>query len=147
MTVKVRVRIEGINEIRAKLMTADPIYAEPVRKAITEAAETVEARAKKRAPVLTGKLQASVKRQISPQTVPLWAKVTAEAERKSFRYPWALEAGKGKKNKAGQHSITKYRGTRKKTRRWFRGSARGLRKLLQQALSQAAREIAVKWSK
>lgn len=154
----VKVRVEGLNEIRAKLEKGSELYAEPVRKVFEQVTSDVEAKAKQRAPLRTGRLAGSIRSEISPRAMPLWAKVTVGGtSATSFRYPWALEAGHRRSagqgygrlgRKATAHAaniVFHYAGTRKRTRRWFRGAARGIRKTLTTLLAQAVKEVQAKW--
>lgn len=161
MTVKVRVRVEGLNEIYAKLSTSNPIYAAPVRKVFADVTADVESKARKRAPKATGRLAGSIKSRLDARPMPLWARITVDGSgANNFRYPWALEAGHrraagqgyaklGRKAKALSRAeiIFRYRGTRKSTKKWFRGASRGIRKTLQTLLSQAVKEVESRWAR
>lgn len=150
MSPTVAVKVEGLPTLLDKLRSADPIYAEPWRTAMGEATETLEERVEARAPVREGTLVGSVTRKMDTARIPLWGLVTANAENRGFRYPFALEAGKGKKRAEGTYSVTHYRSGRRKgrpTRKWFSGTMRGMRRRLADILNRAAREIEERWGR
>ncbi len=91
-------KVEGLNKILPKLRESDPIYAQPFREAFKKLIDLLEGRVQKRAPWGKGRLAVSVTGKMDANPIPFWGLVTATAENKGFRYPFALEAGKGKKS-------------------------------------------------
>lgn len=142
---RINIKLEGIQYLLERLNFEHPIYAEPWKEALRKATEILRQRTKARAPRKSGRLAASVTGKLAYGRMPKYGIVTASAENKGFRYPFALNYGKGKKLKSGGWAVTHYKGTGKKTKGWFSGASRGIRKEIEQLLANAAKQIESKW--
>lgn len=68
------VKIDGLDRLLALLEKA-PLWAGPLRDALSQIALTVESGAKRLAPVDTGRLRASITHRVDAAPVPRWAEV------------------------------------------------------------------------
>ncbi len=137
--MKATLKLEGFDEVVAKLRS-DHIYAYAWRRLMTEAAKLVKAAAQGRAPVGSGAMRATMTYKIEPKPVPLYAVITLNQAGK--RYGFLLNAGKGKGG-----SVLHYRGTKKRTRRWFIGAISICRKHIQRKMNALAQEIQRTWQR
>lgn len=119
-----------------------------VRTLLKESADHLESNLQKNVPIgKTRVLSSSIKQSIDQGRTPLWAKVTADAERtsangKSFRYGWALQSSKAR-------FIYHYLSGRRsgaKTLGWFSRSRRGLAKKQKQLLERMATRMQRRWA-
>lgn|SRR5574340_1164945 len=138
------IKVDGYLEMQRKL-SGNALYAGPMKTAVRESVELAEGKVKERAPVMTNRLESSVTHRLAENPTAFWGVVTAGAENKGWRYPWSLNAGKGK---AG--SVTHYRsGPRqgKSTKKWFGGTIGLVRRAIKLKLNHAAREIERNWAR
>lgn len=141
-TSLVEAKLDGktLDRLLAKL-SGQALFAPDVRRILTETVEEGAARVQSRAPLgQTFALWGSVEHAVDPRPMPHWAKITADASNRGFRYGWALQASK---------RITyRYRhGTRigRPTRRWFSGTRPWIKKRLRQRVAVLARRIEQRW--
>lgn len=144
MPAKSLVRVEvdrlTLRRLQAKL-TGRSLYGDELRRTLTETVEEGADRVQSRAPLgQTFALWGSVDSQVQQGPFPTWAKITADASNRGFRYGWALQAAK---------KITyRYRhGTRagRPTRRWFSGTRPWIRKRLQQRVARMKQAVESRW--
>lgn len=152
------VKIEGLDRLVRGKMSGELLYFEPMRKVIETITEVTAGRAETRAPKRTYRMAGSIKSQIDPRPLPSWGKVTVG---KIGVYPFALNAGRiaprglgravTKRRKpledSGRYIQLHYRGTRRSTKGWFSGAARGMKKRARQLLDWAAREVEKTWAR
>jgi hypothetical protein len=141
----VRADIAGIDELQAKLRSAEPIYAAPWRKALETATDEVFDAEKQAAGRmrLTGRMEAHLLKRMDARPMPEWGYVSQDAvadtpDRKRgglFRYPWALNASER----------FHFRGTGRTTRGWWDRPLQRMTKRVQELLSEAARRIEARW--
>jgi len=112
-----------------------------MRRLLRQAAEEGDRAVQSRVPIGgTYQLWMSIDHAVDPRPLPLWAKVTANATNRGFRYGWALQASK--------KIVYRYRaGTRagRPTRRWFSGARARVRKRLKEQVALLRRDIEAKW--
>lgn len=158
-----RVEIRGLSKLTRNL-AADHLLADTWRKAMERVTQEAESEAKDRAPHLTGKLRASLTHRLDARPIPLYGVVTANAENKGFRYPFALDAGHRTPGRPHRRGVTvkrwrrqsymrgtliqlHYAGTGKSTAKWFSGSVDKIQGKINNILNDAARRIEQQWSK
>lgn len=95
----------------------------------------MEEEAKRSAPKESGKLAAKVKLTVSRAKIPKWAKVTANATRKGFRYGYALNAS----------DRYHFRGTNRTTKEWFWKVRERVSARVNQIMQNVGNEIGAKW--
>lgn len=149
VTTRGSIRVEGLDDLLDDLSWNKPIYAQPWKRALTKAVQVAQAKVKERSP--GNRIRANVTTRMDARPVPLWGTVSTDAESpKGYRYPFSLEAGKGRKMADGTYSVTHYRkGPRagRRTKGWFRGSLAAVRKEINGLLAGAAREIEGMWGR
>ncbi len=124
--------IKGVERLLEKL-TTKPVHVEAWRQALTKATRLAEAEARRRSPVLTGKLRASVTSRLDGAAMPLFGIVTAPAtSRRGTRYGFILDAGRGR---------------RKRHRGWFRGALEATQHQINAILAECARGIENAWQR
>lgn len=133
------IRIEGLKPLQKKLR-AEPLYAEPLREALTEAGELVRDEAQRRAPVETGRLRRQIKLTVSKARVPKSAIVRANVTKRRFRYGWALNFSK---KRPYRYRGTVWRGQR--TLDWFGGARDRLSGRTRAILARAMARIERQW--
>lgn len=140
--VRVEVDKLTLRRIQAKL-TGRSLYGDELRRVLTETVELGAVRVQSRAPVgRTHALHGSVDHTVDPQPFPLWAKITADASNRGFRYGWALQASK--------KIVYRYRGgprAGRPTRRWFTGARPWIRKRLAERVARMARRVESRWGR
>jgi phage gpG-like protein len=86
--------VKGAEELGRKLQP-DKLLGAPLKRLFSRAALLVEREAKQEAPVKTGRLRSSITSKVSPETIPLWAKVGTNVEYASFvEYGHRQEVGR-----------------------------------------------------
>ena len=89
--IKIDVKIQGLNALKRRLRQLPDTVTEEFRSAMEQIAEVAAARARANAPVLTGKLRASIKGRAKKSGFPSYAVVRVGAKRKRVSYPLILE--------------------------------------------------------
>lgn len=98
---------------------------------------------KLRAPHKTGRLSAGLELKMQATTIPLWLVITDNAENRGARYPFMLDAGKGKTRAATHYQSGAKTG--RPTFRWFFG-VRGIwQKHIPSILKDTAKDIEKVW--
>lgn len=132
--MKATVKIDGLAEIRKKIR-AEGLLADPLRKGFEKAGQVVQEEARKSAPVASGNLREKIKLTISSAAIPKWAKVTANASRKRFRYGYALNAS----------DRYHYRGSRRATKDWFWNVRARVSSRVNRIMQDVGNQIGEKW--
>lgn len=144
MARRLQIKLEGAKVLVAKL-NENALLAGPWSAAMSETAKLAETEIRKRTPLLSGQLEASVTSKVDPRPVPHYVFLNAGAENKGFRYGWALEVGHGKRKKGQQYGYH-YAGFRMSTRHWFSGARRKINAQIEPVLNAAARAIEERWA-
>jgi hypothetical protein len=153
----INAEILNAEEIAKKL--DESLYAEAWGDAFRELTDWINAKAHKRAPKDTGRLESSLTMRMDTKPVPLWAKISTDAMSEGgVRYPFVLEAGyrapagqgraaTGRRKALGEESriALHKRGTKRSTRKWLRGSLGGARRKFLTLLFAAVMKIEAKW--
>lgn len=153
MAGKVSVKIEGYDELRAKL-AGDPIFARPWVKALGKATEYGKTTAQGRAPRDSGTLAGGMTSRLQASPIPFYGVVSNDVQKRGARYGFILNAGwrKSKRGRfragaAGRISIFHFRGTNRLTKGWFSGTLAKIRPEVNRLLDAAAKEIESAWGR
>lgn len=134
--MSVKVEIRGLERIMRKL--GPGLIDKPLRRFFERAALAVENEAKKRSPVDTGRMRASLTHEIDRGRPPLWAKVGTNVKHKGVSYPRVLE----------ESPIHHYRGTPfvgQPTKGWFSGSVKKAMGAIRGFVRRLGEEIGDEW--
>ena len=138
-----KIVIIGLDNL-IKKCESDYLIAGIWKRVMARSIGIAKSQAGKRAPKMTGTLAGGMISKMDAKPIPLWASVTTNVEKKGFRYPFALEAGKGK---AG--ATLHYRSGRRKgrtTRAWFSGALGVVKRHIEKIFKEAISEIEQRWS-
>lgn len=125
---------------RLETMLGPQVFGRELRAMLDETSAEMEVAAHHRAPIgETLVLSSSITRSVDARAVPLWAKVSADAANRDFRYGWALQ------NSAKEYHYLRGPFAGKRTKGWFTGALRGARGRLQQRLAALASQIEARW--
>lgn len=128
------IRIDGMAQLQRKLRR-DVLYAPPLREAMEDTLQDVQAIVESRAPRRTGRLSGSVTHKLDARPVPTWGRVAVTARRRSkkyprgFRYPRWLEYA-----------------PKSPHQRWLRNALGPAQAVLQRRLERAKQRIEAIWS-
>jgi hypothetical protein len=159
---KIKMQVEGLKFVLDKL-DSPHLIGGPWKRAMQQALRVMRGEVDKNVPRATGRLAGSITDKLSPQPVPMWGLITANAESaKGVRYPFVLQAGhrpsvraagprvKGgrtlKAARAAGEIILHYKGTKRSTRGWITKGLRKARAEMVGILETAAREIEKRWA-
>jgi hypothetical protein len=143
--IYVRADVKGIDAIQRKLASAEPIFAEPWRKALETATdEAFESESRAISRFRTQGMQSHLDQKMDTRPIPEWGYVSLDAfsshgpDKKRggpFRYPWALNASER------YH----YAGTERTTKGWWDRPLSRMKQRVQELLEKAAREVEARW--
>jgi len=142
------IRVEGLSDLIAKI-NGRPVYAEPIKKWITETIDEAHALATERAPKDRNVMAATLTKRVSAAVVPLWGVVSTGYEVKGVRLPFVLEAGHHK-GRSGKDVKLHYRsGPRQgqSTRKWLGGVIPIIRTAALAKLADVERQIEALWAR
>lgn len=136
-TTRFEIKIEGLDALLRKLR-GQALYAQPYREALAKSALLVESAGKKRAPVDTGRLRASITHRLDPRDAPLWAEVGTNVRHKGESYPAKLELSDRTHYRRGP-----FKG--QPTKGWLSGALQDSRAQIERFLAVAAAKIEAAW--
>jgi hypothetical protein len=135
--------VTGLNSFLKKLEDGAG-YPRAWRWALHQVSRRVKARVRQKAP--PGRMQRGVFYYLHRARVPLWSIVSDKAARKGYRYPFALNAGRGKRRKSsGREYQFHWRSGGGSTKGWFSDVQNEMQPWINQALTQAAKQIEAAW--
>lgn len=146
---KIEIQAEGLPEFLAKLKK-DEIYGAPWREMFGILIKFGLGQAKDRAPRGTGELRGALISRMDAAEIPLWAVLTTKtgaAENKGFRYGFALDAGGGTRKSSGRQFSYHFRGSRRLTKKWFRGVGNLISRIVKREIRRADKKIEANWNK
>lgn len=141
--VSYRLTLVGGKELLTKL-NANNLLAGPWRETMEKVGQIAETAVKRRSPLLTGRLEASITHKVDAAPIPAWAMVTASAENKGFRYGFALDAGKARRKSGTQYTFH-YASFRTSTKGWFSGARKVISAQIAPIINAAAKAVEQKW--
>lgn len=145
MPPRMTLAVGNLDKVLKKLDTAHPVYAEPLRRALTDAGRLGRAYVETRAPRGTGRLSRAIDDRVDPRPVPRFLRIGYVPEgppmptRRGFRYPGALEGGPKYTYRSGP-----LKG--RPTRGWLSGASKFLRRQVNALLRRAAQETEQQWA-
>lgn len=139
-----RVKMQGGPKLVHKL-DENVTLAGPWTAAMCDVRRIAVDETRKRTPLLSGRLEASVSGKVDARPVPHYVVLTAGAENKGYRYGFALEAGHAKRKHGKEQYQFHYAGYRASTRHWFSGVRAKINARIEPILQAAARAVEASW--
>jgi len=144
-----KITVEGLETLAAKLRP-EGLYGRPLASLLEDATTLALALATKRAPVRSGALAGSLRKELRGTVVDPYGVVSFAVANKGFRYGQALNASARYHYAASGGSVGtggKRRSGGKSTKKWFTGIPGLVRGQLARLLKRADAEIEAQWAR